>query len=106
MFFQRRYASGQEAHEKKLKITDGSGHANPPIFHFMSFRVAVTNKHKSVGKKMEKLECLCIADENAKGTGPMGSSMAAPRHSKGRSTVAGTSSCSHGSKPKVFKMGI
>ena len=33
---------------------------------------------KVLAKKMEKLECLCIADENAKGPGPMGSSMAAP----------------------------
>ena len=72
MFFQRRYASGQQAHEKKLKVTDHSGNANLHNFYFMSIKMAVINKHKSVGKKVEKLEPLCTAGENAERCRPHG----------------------------------
>ena len=71
----------------------------------MSIRVAVTNKHKSVGKKVEKWECLCIAGGNAKGAGLTGSSVAAPRHGKGRTTV-GSAAPGPGLNQKNLKRGF
>lgn len=64
--FSREIRKQPASHGKKLRITDGSGnHSDPYVFHFMSIRMVVINKHKSVGKKVEKLEALCIAGENA-----------------------------------------
>ena len=72
IFFQTRHADGQQAYEKMVNITNHQGNANQ-----IHNQVSSTNGYQlsqwlsskrqeiiSVGKDVEKRECLCIVGGN------------------------------------------
>ena len=64
-FFQRRPTDGQHIHKKMLNITNHQGNANQN-HSFTLVRKAIIKRQEitSVGKNVEKKECLCTASKS------------------------------------------
>ena len=57
--FQRRYESGQQAHEKMLYIISHQGNANQSHSHLLKWQLSKRLEITNIGKDAEKRESIC-----------------------------------------------